>query len=391
MRTQNGFSRIDNTLGHSEREWRILQALRFRGALPKADLSRLTGINKQTVSVLVDKLLSNGWVVAQAPVHGKYGRPPMPVALCPGAACSIGVRLGWRGFEIVAIDALGRISSRESRRYERLEPEALQADLRAHARTFGERSQQGNGRVAGTGVAVPLWLEKGASAVRKVLGLVERFSAVDLHGLFQGTGGGPVELVPEAVAACCAELVTGWGREFRNFLYLHIGTFLGAGLVLEGRLYTGPGGRAGAIGLLNSGLDEQPGGESLRLHEASGLNLRQVLAESNGHLEPEKAASYPQSVDPATLRWIEGAAPALARTCHFATCLLELEGIVIDGSLPTPVIQELVWRVETEMEHRRWQGMKPPSVELGRVGPEARIIGAALLPLYRWFMPQLEA
>jgi len=134
---------MDAPPGHAEREWRILQALRFRGALPKADLSRLTGINKQTISALVDKLISGGWVVVQAPVHGKYGRPPMPVALSPGAASSIGVRLGWRGFEIVAIDALGRVLARESRRYERLDPEAVENDLEACSQVFVGRRNLG--------------------------------------------------------------------------------------------------------------------------------------------------------------------------------------------------------------------------------------------------------
>jgi predicted NBD/HSP70 family sugar kinase len=389
MRTPDAHPPLEVPSGQSEREWRILQALRFRGALPKADLSRLTGINKQTVSTLVDKLLGSGWLVAQPPVYGKAGRPPMPVALSPGAAACIGARLGTRGFEMVTVDVMGHVLSREARRFEPLDPEAVQGDLRACARAFGEQAQKGGAKVAGTGVAVPLWMGKGNGAARRLLGVMECWSGVELEGLLQGAGAGPVEVVPEAVAACCAELVTGWGREFRDFLYLYVGTFLGAGLVLEGRLYTGPGGRAGAIGMLSSGLEEQPGGEPLRLHEASGLHLRQALSRSGVVVEPERADGISRPLDPVTSGWLTGAASALARTCHFASCLLGLEGIVIDGSVPGQAIQELVWRVEEELEHRRWQGMRPPRVELGRVGPDARTVGAALLPLYRSFMPQV--
>ncbi len=389
MRTQDGHSPLEVPSGQSEREWLILQALRFRGALPKAELSRFTGINKQTVSTLVDKLLTGGWLVAQAAVHGKSGRPPMPVALNPGAASSIGVRVGARGFELVSVDALGQILVRESERFDPLEPETVQGVLRARVRTFGERARQGGGRVAGTGVAVPLWMGKGGAAARRLVGLPEHWSTVDREALLQGACAAPLEVVPEAVAACCAELITGWGRELRDFLYLYVGSFLGAGLVLEGRLYTGPGGRAGAIGLLSSGLDDQPGGEPLRLHEASGLHLRRALGTSGAEPEAERADADFQPLDQVTSRWLEGAAAALARTCHFAACLLGLEGIVIDGSLPGRAMQELVWRVEEELEHRRPQGARPPRVELGRVGPDARTIGAALLPLYRRFMPQV--
>ena len=52
----------------------------------------------------------------------------------------------------------------------------------------------------------------------------------------------------DASAAATAELVYGWGRQFRTWIYLSINTFIGGGLILNGNLETGPHGNAAAYG-----------------------------------------------------------------------------------------------------------------------------------------------
>ena len=58
----------------------------------------------------------------------------------------------------------------------------------------------------------------------------------------------PVEFAKDTTAACAAELVMGQGRGIHNFLYLFVGTFIGGGLVIDGRLHGGPHDNAGAVG-----------------------------------------------------------------------------------------------------------------------------------------------
>ena len=58
----------------------------------------------------------------------------------------------------------------------------------------------------------------------------------------------PVYLQNDATSACGAELVFGQSGSLRDFVYFYIGAFAGGGIVLNGKLYGGPTGNAGALG-----------------------------------------------------------------------------------------------------------------------------------------------
>ncbi len=69
----------------------------------------------------------------------------------------------------------------------------------------------------------------------------------------------PVYLQNDATAACGAELVFGQTGNLRDFIYFYIGAFAGGGVVLNGRLYSGPTGNAGALGSMPvPGADGRP-------------------------------------------------------------------------------------------------------------------------------------
>ena len=69
----------------------VLQAIRLHGALPKADLARITHLSAQAVSLIIDRLLAEDLVRKQAPVRGgRVGQPSVPIALNPDGAFSVG-------------------------------------------------------------------------------------------------------------------------------------------------------------------------------------------------------------------------------------------------------------------------------------------------------------
>ena len=80
-----------NQLGMRQFNERIvLQAIRLNGALPKADVARLTRLSMQTVSLIVDHLIEDG-LLAKEPrtrVRGRIGQPSVPISLCADASGS---------------------------------------------------------------------------------------------------------------------------------------------------------------------------------------------------------------------------------------------------------------------------------------------------------------
>lgn len=86
-----------NQLGMRQFNERIvLQAIRLHGALPKADIARLTRLSMQTASMIVDHLIDDGLPVKEARtrVPGRLGQPSVPIALRADGAFSIGVKVG---------------------------------------------------------------------------------------------------------------------------------------------------------------------------------------------------------------------------------------------------------------------------------------------------------
>jgi predicted NBD/HSP70 family sugar kinase len=365
----------------------VLQAIRLHGALPKADLARLTRLSAQTASAIVDGLLEDGLVVKKARLRGRIGQPSVPIALDPDGAFTIGIKVGRRSLDVLAVDFVGQVRAREELEYEYPDSKVLFPAIRKRLASVDRKLGVHARRLVGVGVAAPLWLGGWGDFMGAPPGMMDAWHRIDIGERIQAMTPLPVEFAKDTTAACAAELVMGRGREVRNFLYLFIGTFIGGGLVLDGRLHTGPHGNAGAVG----SLPISPGGEAKPrqlLHRASGLVLEQALRKQG---LPPTAAHDERALSPElwplTSTWLDETGPALALTITSAAAMLDLEAVVIDGSMHRKVVDEVVARTEQVLDRYSWEGITRPRLLVGSVGADARAMGGAILPLYRHFAP----
>ena len=366
----------------------VLQAIRLHGALPKADVARLTRLSTQTASVIINGLLKDGLVVKQERVRGRIGQPSVPIALNPDGAFSLGIKVGRRSLDVLAMDFVGHVRYREALEYAYPEPKAIFRTIeKQFARIEAELGRHAD-RLVGVGVAAPLWL----GGWRDFLGaprVMEQWNGIDIRARIQAMTKLPVEFAKDTTAACAAELLVGEGRSLRNFLYLFIGTFIGGGLVLDGHLHSGPRGNAGAVGSLP--LDNAIGHARQLLHKASGLGLEQAFEK---HKIPPAAAHDERAVSSKiwrhTSRWLDEACPALARTVGSAAALLDLDAAIVDGSMDRRLIAELIKRTDSVLDTYAWEGVSRPALLAGSIGADARAMGGAILPLYAQFAPTHE-
>src|SRR5260370_39027187 len=104
-------------------------------------------------------------------------------------------------------------------------------------------------RISGLGVAMPfeLWnWEADLDTPPGALGQWRNFDvAAELSRRFAPW---PVRLCNDATSACAAELTFGAGATYRDFAYFYVGTFIGGGLLLNGRLFPRRPGNARALG-----------------------------------------------------------------------------------------------------------------------------------------------
>ena len=368
----------------------VLQAIRLHGALPKADVARLTRLSTQTASVIINGLLGDGLVVKQERVRGRIGQPSVPIALNPDGAFTLGIKVGRRSLDVLAMDFAGQVRYREVLSYEYPDPDIIFPAIEHKLALVDAQLGKLANRLVGVGVAAPLWLGGWRDFLGAPTNVMDAWNEIDIRCRIQTMTSLPVEFAKDTTAACVAELVAGQGRRLRNYLYRFIGTFIGGGLVIDGHLYPGSTGNAGAVGSLP--LRSEEGKEPPQLlHKASGFVLEQILKQY-GHApaaaHDERAMSKP--MEKQTTAWLKEACPALALTITSATALLDLDAVVVDGSMHRSLIDRIVGETAGVLDSYSWEGLTRPHLLAGTIGADARAMGGALLPLYAHFAPNRE-
>jgi predicted NBD/HSP70 family sugar kinase len=386
-------------IGFNERI--VLQAIRSHGPLPKSEVARLTRLSTQTASLIVDRLIDEGLLVrgTRMRVQGRMGQPSVPISLCEDGAFSIGVKVGRRSLDVLTMDFAGRVRSREVVDYAYPDPRTLFPVLGEKLARVSAALGDDARKVVGIGVAAPLWLGGWHDFLDTPPEVVAAWNEIDIRAGVEALTALPVEFAKDTTAACAAELLMGQGRGLRDFLYLFIGTFIGGGLVIDGRLHAGPTGNAGAVGSfplaggpVGGGADSFAGGHARQLLNAASVHVLEKLFIDAG---APGSAAHDQRALSAELRalcepWLAGACPALATTIAMSSALLDLEAIVIDGEMDRGLLREVIRQTGLAMDRIDWQGMARPRLVEGLIGADARAMGGAILPLYAHFAPKHE-
>ncbi|PIT73285.1 ROK family protein [Limnohabitans sp. G3-2] len=371
----------------------VLQAIRHHGAIPKADLARLTQLSTQTVAIIVGRLLDDGLLLKQDRVRGKIGQPSVPLSLNPQGAFSVGIQVGRRNLELLVADFTGQPVARVEVLYDYPDPDVLLESMAQGLQTLKERMGELWHRTVGVGLTAPLSLHKWADLMGgQAAQALARWEHIDLTAQVQRLTDLPVVFAKDTTAACVAELLQGHGRSVRSFLYVFVGTFIGGGLVLSGHIMNGERGNAGAIGSLPVGCASSGSGMPPQLlQKASGWQLEQaLLAAGHDPLLIHQAAIMDKAYAGLTAPWLAQASQALAMTVASSAALLDLDAVVMDGSLGAPLMTALMAATQDALSQYRFDGMHQPQLLAGQVGAHARALGGALLPLHSQFFPDKD-
>lgn len=384
-----------NQIGMREFNERVvLHAIRLHGSLPKAELARLTNLSTQTVSVIINRLLEEGFVVKRDSLRGRVGQPSQPIALNPDGAFSIGVQIGRRKLDVALIDFTGAPRYRKSIVYGAPSVDAVFGEIGEHLERIEDQlGLEKAGRVSGIGLAAPLAF----GGWRELVGLsaqdADAWTRTNVRERLQAMTRLPVAFAKDTAAACVAELVGGRGRHLKHYLYVFVDTLIGGGLVLGGQPHAGVYGNAGAIGSMPLGLADtiRPGVQQL-LACASLATLDDMLAAVGLESLPASDARLLQAPwAPVTARWVGEAASAIAFSINTSSCLLDLDGVIVDGAMGAPLLDSLIEAVRAALGQYSWQGIMRPDIIPGAIGPDAKVMGAAYLPLHATFAPGHES
>jgi predicted NBD/HSP70 family sugar kinase len=234
----------------------VLETIRTGAPISRAEIARRAGISKPTVSLALQSLLGAGLVreAAAGPAGPSYGAVYFePVA---EAALVLGIDLGARFLRGALSDLTGAVRARQ-------DVELAEHDASTALEAIGELRDS---LVRTSGLATEL-IE---NIVVGIPGVVEQRDgtvrlATNIPGLDGRRYGGELEerlgvevtVENDVNLAALGERRHGVARGVDDFMFLSVGTGLGAGLVLRGELQRGHHGAAGELDYVAVGLQQQ--------------------------------------------------------------------------------------------------------------------------------------
>ena len=225
----------------------VLERLWVASPLSRADLAAATGLNKTTVSNLVDEMISAGFVREIGRNVSAGGRPGVLLEFDPDAGWIIGAEIGVGHLSVVLANLRADIAWRRQVEFDLTDGlETVLDKLTALLRQARQHSQRSRRRLMGAGITIPGLVD--VSSGRLIFEPNMGWREVPLRQLLHARLQVPVYVDNDANAAALAERYFGVAQDVDTFAYVVANIGLGAGLVMGGQIYPGVSGYAGEAG-----------------------------------------------------------------------------------------------------------------------------------------------
>lgn len=349
------------------------------GAVSAAQLVASTTLSKPTVLLGLANLERAG-LIRQAGVRtGAAGRAPRVYEARPEAGYVLSIDLGAAWIRLATADLTGTVVDRQEVRAKVRTAAALSQQLRNLIRESVAAAGVLPGSVVHTVIAGPGSYDARAGIVRLAPNL-PGWSKPGFVQSLQPELGISYSIENDVNMAALGELAYGSGQNSANFVFVSIGTGIGMGIVLDGKLYRGARQAAGEISFLpTDGRQDAHRARSLRAHggleAAAGAQAIVTAAraagfESAGSAEEVFAAA--RAGNPAACRAVSAEADYVARAVGAVIAVLDPELVVIGGGIGhnvdliiDPVRQRLA----------DFGPLEPPAIRISALGTDAILMG----------------
>lgn len=375
----NGFNQ-KGVRDHNERL--ILSTLLRHGDMPGSDIARHTQLSAQTVSVILRKLEGDGLLSKGVPIKGKVGKPSIPMTLNARGAFSIGFKVGRRSSEMVLMDLCGAVLLERRLTYETALPQNIFQFIQ-ESFDLALKGLDSNDimKLCGIGIAVPFEIWKWGASHGNSSAQFQTWQDVDFKEEIGKFTDLPVYMVNDATSGCWAEQVYGRGKEFSDYAYLFISTFIGGGIVINQSVYEGTHGNAASFGPVRV-ADMQ--GRTRQLIDMASIHLLETNMRNAG-LDPRDLWKQPRNwsaFEDLVAPWIDVTSYGLAQACLSICSVIDFGTVVIDGAVPGDIRTRVVEAVRKKLVQEDSRGLILPDIEEGTIGSEARAKGAACGPIF---------
>lgn len=385
---------------------RVLDVVRDLREVSRVELAEITGLTQATISTTVRSLLNEGLLVESGQREFTGGKPRIKLTLNPRARCAVGVQLGADSIVTCIVDAAGSIVARTRQRG--ADPHAPERTVEVLAATV-ERLLRRTGLprevILGLGLALPgiLDLELGTILASESL---PGWGSFPIRERLADATGLDVVVDGNAAAAAIGEFWGGGIPPSRALCTVFMGAGISAGIVLNGSVYRGASGNAGALTPRSApattstwppelSLDELAGPAAVTAAARNALGRRRTSAITLGPPGTDSFSNFEAVAaaaiigDPLATALIEESAEHVATAALSVANLLDLDLVVlagpafaIAGSIYLDVMQR---RLAEGFNARAKHGVQ---VQLSAQIADAAAVGSASLVLQQELAPR---
>ncbi len=369
----------------------ILENIEKEGPISRADISRLTKISSPTVSLVVEHFLKKGIVKEKGMGESSGGRKPTLIGLNSNGGFVIGIDLGGTNIKLVLVDLDGKIVKKlKGPTINSSSKNKILDRLRELIHSVIDESDADRDLILGMGIGVSgVTDEFGRVSFAPALG----WEDMPVRDLLKEEFKIPVAVENDVNAAALGEKLFGVGKTVKNFVFVAIGTGVGAGIIINGELYKGFANAAGEVGYLVMGdeylKDYRKGfgcfeslisgpaiaakaANQMRSYDSASMGIASCQDKNITAKDVFEAAKRKDKI---ALKIVEEVSKYLAIGLGNISILLNPEMIVLGGGISKQ--EDILLRPVREMMAKITP--IPPKIVISSLGDDTGVIGAAAL------------
>jgi glucokinase-like ROK family protein len=372
----------------------VLKTIYHNDKISRADIARLIGLTRTTVSELVSNLIKERLVkeVGHGKSHG--GKAPILLSLDENSHYLIGVDLADSEFRGAVVNLRGEIKHRLCLPINNQRGEMA---LGLVYQLIDKLINLADNTIAGIGIGTPGLLDIRRGMVLNAVNL--GWQRLPLGDLLKDRYKLPVYISNDSQAAALAEFTFGENKNIPNLIVIKIGRGTGAGIVLNRQLYFGDGFGAGEIGHVvvsdngelcqcgNRGCLETVTNSRFILKRAREIfnnnpdSLLNRFASSPDEINIDVVSKALESRDEKVRLLISEVGHYLAIAVANLIGALNIQRVVIAGTL-TRLGPALLEPIRQEVQRLSFKALaEQTSIEISKLGPDIVVLGAAALVL----------
>jgi predicted NBD/HSP70 family sugar kinase/predicted transcriptional regulator len=359
----------------------VLELIRFRQPVSRVELARFSGLQPSTVSIIVEMLISEGWVREGAVIRGSRGRPSTMVEV-NDLLVTFALDIRPDRAILAVVDLTGRFLSRETVMTVS-DPELALKRIVERMRRLRERHADKS--FEGIGVSVPGRVDPDTQ--RLLLAPNLHWHDFDIKSFLEKALKLQVEIDNDANACLLSESWSGRLAGVRNAVLVAVSEGIGTAILAGGQLHSGFNGLAGEFGHIP--IDSsgpvcgcgQRGCWEMAGSSRAAIQFYRELSPDSRTIDIYSLLRLAEEDDPIAVEAVSKQARALGRGLRLVTAALSPELILITGEI-TSVWQRFGPIVQHELESSMLAG-PAPRLETAGDGELARLCGAAAVLLQR--------